>query len=167
MEADFASDSGGNPADQQHFKTEVELLASLISLGFIVVVVILYFFKRYKETKQKAAEDKRIYSYVFIPLLMLGAVCLWFVLFQASTFNTKSSLIPSAAAPAASKPETSKKVASSNNLGFLNFLGEAEVKQKKEERPEKESEGSKTRKKILWWLICAVCLLLVYLKRMK
>ncbi len=155
---------------------------SLFALGFTAVIVVLYFFKRYQETKRKAAEDRRIYSYVFIPLLTVGAAALWLVLFRASAFHSKPAAPAAPATPAAPAApavavanDQSEGVAPSAGQGVLGMMfggPGAHVHKKKEgeegPEPDRVSAGDgKVRKKILWWLICAVCLLLVYLKRMQ
>lgn len=148
---------------------ETELLVSLGALGVASAVMALYLLKRYKESKRRAAEDKRIYSFVYIPLLMLGAAFLWFVLFKASVINPTS--IMRSSLPAGSKAEENvpAAAASTSSYGLWNMFGVGgggKSKEKKDKSSkDKSTKDNRFKRKILWCLICAACLLLVYLKR--
>ena len=59
------------------------------SLAMLSVIAVLYLYKRHRHAKLRAAEDRRNFIYLYMPILMLSATALWFLFFR-NPFKTGS-----------------------------------------------------------------------------
>ncbi len=59
------------------------------SLAILSVYSVLYLHKRFRQAKEKAAEDRRNFIYLFVPVLVFSALALWLLFFR-NPFKTGS-----------------------------------------------------------------------------
>ncbi len=52
------------------------------ALAILSVIGILYFVKKLKQTRNKAEEDRRNFTHLFIPILLFSAFALWLLFFR-------------------------------------------------------------------------------------